>query len=510
MTIEENTRYTAATPSLSGDDPIGSVIYTISGGADQTHFSINAETSAVTMEVKDFENPEDANTNNDYEIEIKATDIDGNYTTKTWTVNVTDEIEIANFTIDNIPETATIAENHEYTGQEPSLLGNTIGAVIYTLEGADKDHFSINQATGVVTMQGKDFETPIDANTDNIYEIGITATDEDDNTATTNWTVNVTDVVEFSIDDISNATTAENILYTGAIPSLSGEARRGTVTYTLEGADKDLFSITPATGVVTMQGKDFETPIDTNTDNIYEIGITATDEDGNTATTNWSVNVTDVVEFSIDDISNATTAENILYTGAVPSLSGEARRGTVTYTLEGADKDHFSINQATGVVTMQAKDFETPIDTNTDNIYEIGITATDEDGNTATTNWTVNVTDVVEFSIDDISNATTAENILYIGAVPSLSGEARRGTVTYTLEGADKDHFSINQATGVVTMQGKDFETPIDTNTDNIYEIGIAATDSDGNTTTKTWTVNVADEIETVSFTIDDIPEMQQ
>ena len=141
---------------------------------------------------------------------------------------------------------------------------------------------------------------------------------------------------------------------------------------------------------------------------------------------------------------------------------------------------------------MAAKDFENSEDANNNNAYEIGITATDIEGNNATETWTVNVTDVVEFTIDDISNATTAENILYTGAIPSLSGEARRGTVTYTLEGADQNLFSITPATGVVTMAAKDFENSEDANNNNAYEIGITATDSDGNTATKTWTVNVA------------------
>ena len=44
---------------------------------------------------------------------------------------------------------------------------------------------------------------------------------------------------------------------------------------------KDLFSIGPATGVVTMEAKDFENPEDANNNNAYEIGITATDSEGN-------------------------------------------------------------------------------------------------------------------------------------------------------------------------------------------------------------------------------------
>ena len=108
---------------------------------------------------------------------------------------------------------------------------------------------------------------------------------------------------------------------------------------------------------------------------------------------------------------------------------------------------------------MQAKDFENPEDANNNNDYEIGITATDSEGNNATETWTVNVTDVVDFSIIPISNVTIAENTVYTGAIPSspifrsyFLEEPRRGAVTYSLSGADQNLFSLNQATGVVTM----------------------------------------------------------
>ena len=524
-TIVENTIYTGATPELSGDDPIGTVTYTLEG-ADKDLFSIDTETGVVTMQAKDFETLEDANNNNDYEIGITATDSDGNTATKTWTVNVADDdTEIANFTIDNIPETETIAENTFYTGATPELSGDDpIGAVIYTISGgADQNLFFIN-ATGVVTMEAKDFETLEDANNNNDYEIGITATDSDGNTATKTWTVNVadddTEIANFTIDNIPETETiAENTFYTGATPELSGDDPIGTVTYTLEGADKDLFSIDTETGVVTMQVKDFETLEDANNNNDYEIGITATDSDGNTATKTWTVNVadddTEIANFTIDNIPETETiAENTFYTGATPELSGDDPIGTVTYTLEGADKDLFSIDTETGVVTMQAKDFETLEDANNNNDYEIGITATDSDGNTATKTWTVNVadddTEIANFTIDDIPDATIVENTIYTGATPELSGDDPIGTVTYTLEGADKDLFSIDTETGVVTMQAKDFETLEDANNNNDYEIGITATDSDGNTATKTWTVNVADDdTEIANFTIDNIPETE-
>ena len=70
---------------------------------------------------------------------------------------------------------------------------------------------------------------------------------------------------------------------------------------------------------------------------------------------------------------------------ATPVWSGEEKgSGTVTYTLGGNDAADFTINGSTGVVSMIARDYEAPADANTDNVYELTITATDSDGSTGT------------------------------------------------------------------------------------------------------------------------------
>jgi hypothetical protein len=57
-------------------------------------------------------------------------------------------------------------------------------------------------------MVARDFEVPADANTDNIYEVTIIATDVDNNTDSETQTVTVTDASEtvaFTINPIADA-----------------------------------------------------------------------------------------------------------------------------------------------------------------------------------------------------------------------------------------------------------------------------------------------------------------
>ena len=506
--INENDSYTSVTPGLSGDSPIGTMTYTL-GGTDASDFTINSSTGVVSMVARNFESPVDANGDNVYVLQITATDSDGNDDTEAWTVTVNDITESATFNIDAIANT-TVNENATYTSVTPSLSGDApIGIVTYNLGGADASDFTINSNTGVVSMVPRDFESPVDANGDNVYVLQITATDSDGNDNTEAWTVTVNDVTElsnFTINTITNANVNENLAYTSVTPSLSGDAPIGIVTYNLGGADAADFTINSSTGVVSMVSRDFENPVDDNADNVYEIFITATDSDGNNDTEAWTVTVIDITEtatFTIDAIANANVNENTAYTSVTPSITGTPI-GTVTYTLSGTDASDFTINSSTGVVSMISRDFESPADANTDNVYQVSITATDSDGNNDTETWTVTVNDVTEsaaFTINAIPNINVNENSPYTSVTPNITGTPI-GTVAYILGGTDAADFTINSSTGVVSMVSRDFENPADNNADNVYEVFIIATDSDGNDDTEDWTVTVNDVTETVSFNI--------
>ena len=100
-----------------------------------------------------------------------------------------------------------------------------------------------------------------------------------------------------------------------------------------------------------------------------------------------------------------------------------------------------------------------------------------------------------EFEITAIPNTTVNENEPYTGPIPTLTGDTPIGVLTYTKGGSDSEKFTIDSLTGVVSMVGKDYENPTDAEVDNIYKIGIIATDSDENTATASWTVRVADDI---------------
>lgn len=90
--------------------------------------------------------------------------------------------------------------------------------------------------------------------------------------------------------------------------------------------------------------------------------------------------------------SSVNVAEN---TTAVHTFSANE---TVTWSLNGgADVALFSINSSSGALTfIVAPDYETPTDADTNNIYVVGVRATDGSSNATTQTVSVTVTDVSE------------------------------------------------------------------------------------------------------------------
>ncbi|MGY8817152.1 MAG: hypothetical protein ACKVHB_05220, partial [Pseudomonadales bacterium] len=276
---------------------------------------------------------------------------------------------------------------------------------------------------------------------------------------------------DFTINAISNVSVAEGTAYTSVTPALTGSPI-GTVTYTLSGADAADFTINSSTGVVSMVARDYDNPVDSGANNTYSLTITATDTYGNNDSEDWVVTVTQVSEgsaFTLNAIADVSVNENAAYTSVTPGYTGSVS-GFLTYTITGGtDAADFSINSSTGVVTMVARDFENPVDSDINNTYSLTIRATDQAGRYDTEPWIVTVADVnepVSFTIDEISNVTINENAAYTSVTPNITGTPIVG-VTYTLSGTDAADFTINSSTGVVSMVARDFENPVDSDTGN-------------------------------------------
>ena len=251
----------------------------------------------------------------------------------------------------------------------------------------------------------------------------------------------------FEITSASTASVAENT----ADFSYTITASK-TSTFTLGTAkDERLFNLN-GSELSFKTALDFENPTDGNTDNIYEIKITAT-SGGESITKDVKITVTNVVEapvFSSTMVANENVAENtstatVVYTASVSDVS---TKDAVTFSLQNpstavtADDDNaqFTIDGSTGVVKFKAvPNFENPADADGKNDYNVRITATAG----ASTAGTKSVTKNVVITVTDIDEIAQRITSAATASVPENTTN-----FTYTITASEAATFALGTAGG--------------------------------------------------------------
>ncbi|MEX0331573.1 MAG: cadherin repeat domain-containing protein [Puniceicoccaceae bacterium] len=150
--IDENTTDVG---SLTADEE---VTWLISGGADSAAFELDISSGALAfLSAPDFEEPGDADMNNDYVVEVEATDTSGNASTHTVTVTVLDVEEIVTWgfwTPDDLGWIDTNADGGLFMGwvnvhQQPWVWVIAMNKYIYMPDGfiSDSGSWSYTPAT---------------------------------------------------------------------------------------------------------------------------------------------------------------------------------------------------------------------------------------------------------------------------------------------------------------------------------------------------------------------------
>ena len=426
-------------------------------------------------------------------------------------ITVTDEDEVGSAPVFTSPDSASVEENQTmaYMAMATDADGDSL---TYSLSGTDAALFMIDATTGVVSfIEAPDFEVPGSADGDNVYEIIVTASDNTGGTTDANQAVaiTVTGVNDNTPVFTSPATASVAENQRSAYRAVATDADGDPLTYSLSGTDAALFTIDPATGVVSfIEAPDFEVPGSADGDNVYDITVTASDGD-NSAEQAVAITVTDENEVGSAPVftspDSASVEEN--QTMAYMAMATDADGDSLTYSLSGTDAARFSINAATGVVSfMTAPDFEDPGDAGGDNVYDITVTASDGD-NSTDHDVAITVTGVNDNApvFNSPATASVAEN--QRSAYTAVATDADGDPLTYSLSGTDAALFTIDPATGVVSfMTAPDFEAPGDVGGDNVYDITVTASDGD-NTTNRDVAITVTDEDEVGSAPVFTSPD---
>ena len=525
-----------ATDADAGDNITG---YAISGGADQGKFSIDTNGALTFKSAPNYEDPTDAGTDNDYAVEVTATGGTSPRAltaTQTITVTVTDVGGEA----PSAPSAPTIssvtASGFTVSWTAPANTGPAITAyaVQYRVSGgtwADAGHSGTGLSVAVTGLTANTgYEVQVKAtNAEGTSAWSATATATTTTTAATNAAPTFTSAATFSV--------AEKTTTVGTVRATDADAGDNITGYAISGgADQALFSIDGSSGALTFQSApSFETPADANTDNVYEVEVTATsgtsprtltavqaitvtvtDVDGEAPTATPTVNAaptfTSAATFSV--------AENEITVGTVRATDADALDSITGYAISGgADQALFSIDGSSGALTFQsAPSFEAPADVESralanaagNNEYILEVTATSGEGDrarTAVQTITVTVTDVDEVNtaptFTSAATFSVAENATAVGTVVATDSDEDDTITGYALTGgADQGQLAITNAGALTFTSAPNYEAPTDADTDNAYVVVVSATSGEGEralTATQTLTVTVTNQSEAPS-----------
>ncbi len=187
---------------------------------------------------------------------------------------------------------ASVAENTAYGPVTPSVAPAPTGSPTWSLEGDDADDFTINSSTGALSMVARDFETPADADGDNVYEVTVRVSDGA-NSATVALLVTVRNMFELfpAISGPKSISYAENGALRASAYSVTSPEDQGGAVWSLSGTDSGDFSIED--GILRFVFlPDYESPSDDDLDTAYTVTVTASDGDTPPATRSRDVTVT--------------------------------------------------------------------------------------------------------------------------------------------------------------------------------------------------------------------------
>ncbi|MCY4575466.1 MAG: cadherin domain-containing protein, partial [Chloroflexi bacterium] len=445
-------------------------------GTDAARFSISDSGELSFNSAPDYENPQDANSDNVYEVTVTASDgnLESTLDVEVTVSNVNEAILVTG------PATVSYAENGTvsvatYTATDPE--GDEI---TWGIAGTDMSRFSIKETGELSFNSPPDYEKPRDGNKNNVYEVTVTASDGNLE-STLDVEVTVTDVNEAAViaGPTSVSYTENGTVSVATYTATDPEGDEFTLD--IAGTDMAQFMIDMA-GVLSFNSPpDYENPRDANNDNVYEVTVTASDGKLE-STLDVKVTVTDFAEaILITGPATIDYAENGTVSVAT-YMAGDPDRDGITWGIAGADALRFAIGVTGGLSFNSPQDYEKPRDANKDNVYEVTVVASD-DNLESTLDVEVTVQDVNEAilitgpaSFSYAENSTTSLAI-YTAADPD--GDE----ITWGVAGADMSRFLIKETGELSFNSPPDYEKPRDANKDNVFEVTITA--SDGNLTTE-------------------------
>jgi hypothetical protein len=484
INIAENTTTVTTVTATDLDLPVQPLTYSISGGSDETKFTIDSNSGVLSfITAPDFESPSDAGGNNVYDVIVQVSDgtlTDTQAIAVTVTNSSTGDVLIAAKDTYIVSGSATLnygASTSLVLDKSGGGLGN--GRILLQFDLSDVPA-GANITSASLVMQSTQNGGALDLN---VYQVS-QAWDEGTGNGTagsSNWderqpgldwdsgggdylspiiaTLNTGSIGQHSWDitTLVSAWNDGNAVNYGLMLA-SPSSGSSTVTY-----DSSEGAIVPKL-VVTFDTTNAAPAITSN-------------GGGPTTSINIAENTTSVTTVQASDIN--LPAQTLTY-----SISG------------GSDETKFTIDSNSGVLSfITAPDFESPSDVGPNNVYEVTVQVSDG-SLTDTQAITVTVTNVNDtppvvtagqsFAVSELATDGTSLGTL---AATDVDGSTTFGSWAI-VSGNNDGVFSINAATGELTVADR---SNLNFAITPSYSLGVTVSDGVNTSAVQTVTVTVID-----------------
>ncbi len=484
--------FTTLTATDGDNDPL---TWSIAGGADGDAFTLTGDGRLSFTDAKNFEKPDDANKDRIYEVVVEVAD-GYSSTTRPITVRLKDVNEGPEITgmssFDALENSTGVFATLTATDPEGDPLMWSITG------GADRGAFTLTGDGGLSFTDAKDFEKPDDADKDRTYEVVVTVSDVDSNSAARAITVMLKDVNESpEITSASSFTVKENSIVEVLLLEAT-DPEGAELTWSIAGgADRDAFTLTRDDRLFLKSAKNFEIPDDADEDGIYEVVVVVVEiaDDGSDA-------VSQTITFTLEDVNEGPEITGMSSFDALENSTGVFATLTATdpegdplmwSIAGGADGGAFTLTGDGRLSFTSAKDFENPDDVGSDRTYEVVVEVAAAGSDQVSQTITVRLDDVNESpEITSASSFTVKENSTAVFATLTAT-DPEGAELTWSIAGgADTLAFDLTEDGMLSFKSAKDFERPDDVGEDRTYELDVEVGDGT-NSVPQTITVVLKD-----------------
>ena len=476
--------------------------YAITGGADQTFFSIEATDGALTFNsAPNYEDAKDQGSNNTYVVEVTATSGTGERVKtaeQTITVTVTDVSGEAPGKPGAPTVTTASVSSLTVNWSAPSNAGPAITDYDVQYRAGASGTWSDGGHVGTAvtaTLSGLSENTS--------YQVQVRATNQE---GTGSWsdagsgTTDANAAPAFTSSATFDA--AENQTMAGTVLATDSDSDDDITGYAITGgADRSFFSIGATSGELTFNSApNYEDAKDQGSNNTYVVEVTATSGMGErvkTAEQTITVTVTDVAGEAPGKPDaptvSAASVSSLTVNWSAPANAGPAITDYDVQYREGTSGNWSDAGHAGTAITATL----TGLSENTS--YQVQVRATNAEGTGAWSNAGSGRTDAnAAPAFSSSATFDAAENQTMAGTVLATDSDSDDDITGYAITGgADRSFFSIGATSGELTFNSApNYEDAKDQGSNNTYVVEVTATSGMGErvkTATQTITVTVTD-----------------